>query len=78
VTNGTSQLDVLSLSEVNIRWGSFGWDENILRAKTNTGILPYYDAFSVMATKKNTLDIFLMGGQTHIPLLQFQLYSPAV
>jgi hypothetical protein len=51
VTNGTSQLDVLSLPEVNIMWGSFGWDENILRAK-NTGILSGYDVFSVMARRK--------------------------
>jgi hypothetical protein len=61
VTSDTSQLGVLSLPEVNIMWGSFGWDEHIWRRiEKNNGILPQCDVFSVMATKKNIPDIFLM------------------
>jgi hypothetical protein len=56
VTNGTPQLDVLSLPEVNIMWGSFGTSGE----GKNTGILPRCDVFPVMATKKNIPYIFLM------------------
>jgi hypothetical protein len=55
----TPQLDVLSLPEANIRWGSFGRDEHIQR-RIKHWYPPPICFFSVMATMKNIPDIFLM------------------